>query len=287
VSLEALMLVIAGAVLHAMWNLSAKQAAGGVVFVWAFNTVSVLLTAPVAAWLWLNLPQSLSALAWLAIAASAVIHIAYNLVLLRGYQVGEFSVVYPVARGSGPMFAVFGALLWFGENPSLVGWLGIGAVLAGLFLIGGVVRSVVASPGLLPGIRWGLMTGVCIAAYTLIDAWAVKAIGVPVILYYSLGLIVRTVFLAPQMLQRRAVFRAEVRRNLRHILMIGVLSPMAYLLVLQAMTMAPLSYVAPVREVSMLIGVLIGARVLREAVSASRLAGAALMVTGVVLLGLA
>jgi len=287
VSLEALMLVIAGAVLHAVWNLSAKQAAGGVVFIWAFNTVSVLLTAPVAAWLWLSLPQALSAQAWLAIAASAVIHIAYNLVLLRGYQVGEFSVVYPVARGSGPMFAVLGALLWFGENPSLVGWLGIGAVLAGLFLIGGVVRNVVASPGLLPGIRWGLMTGVCIAGYTLIDAWAVRAIGVPVILYYSLGLIVRTVFLSPQMLARRAVFRAEIRRNLRHILLIGVLSPLAYLLVLQAMTMAPLSYVAPVREVSMLIGVLMGARVLREAVSASRLAGAVLMVMGVVLLGLA
>ncbi|TVT76281.1 MAG: EamA family transporter [Denitromonas halophila] len=286
-SLEALMLVIAGAVLHAVWNLSAKRAAGGVVFVWAFNMVSVLVTAPIAAWLWLDLPQALSAHAWLAISASAVVHIVYNLVLLRGYRVGEFSVVYPVARGSGPMFAVLGALLWFGENPSLVGWLGIGAVLAGLFLIGGVVRTVVASPGLLPGIHWGLMTGVCIAGYTLIDAWAVKAIGVPVILYYSLGLMVRTVFLAPQMLARRAVFRAEVRRNLRHIVMIGVLSPAAYLLVLQAMTMAPLSYVAPVREVSMLIGVLIGARVLREAVSASRLAGAGLMVAGVVLLGLA
>ncbi len=286
-SLEALLLVIAGAVLHAVWNLSAKQAGGGVVFVWAFNMVGVLLTAPIAVWLWLDLPHGLSAVAWMAIAASAVIHIAYNLVLLRGYQVGEFSVVYPVARGSGPMFAVLGALLWFGENPSLIGWLGIGAVLAGLFLIGGVVRSVVASPGLLPGIRWGLLTGMCIAAYTLIDAWAVKAIGVPVVLYYSLGLIARTVFLLPQVVHRRAVFRAECQRNLRHIVLIGVLSPAAYLLVLQAMTMAPLSYVAPVREVSMLIGVLIGARVLREAVSRPRLAGAALMVMGVVLLGVA
>lgn len=287
VGLDALLLVVCGALLHAVWNLSAKRAGGGVAFVWAFNFVSVVVTAPLAAWQWLALPQALGGAAWLAIGVSAVVHIAYNLVLLQGYRLGEFSVVYPVARGSGPMFAVLGALLWFGEMPSALGWAGIVAVLAGLFLIGGVVRAVVAAPGLLPGIRWGLLTGVCIAGYTLVDAWAVKALAVPVVLYYCLGLAVRTVFLTPQVLAGRAALRAEWQRNRTHILSIGVLSPAAYLLVLTAMTLAPVSYVAPVREVSMLVGVVIGARVLREAVSPVRLAGAGLMVLGVVLLGIA
>ncbi|MEZ5627971.1 MAG: hypothetical protein R3E34_10665 [Rhodocyclaceae bacterium] len=180
VGLDALLLVVGGALLHAMWNLSAKRAGGGVAFVWAFNFVSVMVTAPLAAWQWLAQPHALGGAAWLAIGVSALVHVAYNLVLLQGYRLGEFSVVYPVARGSGPMFAVLGALLWSGEMPSALGWAGIVAVLAGLFLIGGVVRAVVAAPGLLPWVSaGGCSPGCALGRPTLVDAWAVKALAVP------------------------------------------------------------------------------------------------------------
>lgn len=281
--INALLLVVAGALLHAVWNLSAKRAGGGTVFIWAFNAVSVLVTAPLAVASW----QPVGLSGWLAISASALIHIGYNLALLRGYRDSEFSVVYPTARGTGPLFAVFGALLLFGERPSAVGALGIACIVVGLFLLGGGRAVLARGQAAAVGVRWGALTGVFIAGYTLTDAWAVTHIGVPVALYYCLGLLVRTLVLVPVPLRESAALRACWRDSWRHVLVIGVCSPLAYLLVLQAMTMAPLSYVAPLREMSMLIGVVIGARVLREALTPARALGAVLMLAGVSLLSVA
>ncbi|MBT0963732.1 DMT family transporter [Denitromonas iodatirespirans] len=280
---DALLLVVAGALLHAVWNLSAKQAGGGTAFIWAFNAVSVAVTAPLAVVSW----QPVSLLGWAAIGASALIHIGYNLALLRGYRDSEFSVVYPTARGTGPLFAVLGALLLFGERPSALGALGIASIVLGLFLLGGGRAVLARGQAAAVGVRWGALTGVFIAGYTLTDAWAVTHIGVPVALYYCLGLLARTLMLAPGVLRAPSALRACWRDSRRHVLVIGVCSPLAYLLVLQAMTMAPLSYVAPLREMSMLIGVVIGARVLREALTPTRLLGAVLMLAGVSLLAMA
>ena len=281
---DALLLVVSGALLHALWNAAAKRASGGLPFVFLFGLVSALWVLPLAL---LIESQSLAALgvdAWLAILASAVVHIGYSLVLQKGYQQGDFSVVYPLARGTGPMFAVFGAVLLLGERPSLAGWLGIAAVLAGILSIAGGWRLRTAAPRVRAGLVWGVLTGCFIAGYTLIDGWAIKVVGITPGLYYGLGLLLRTVALAPAALADRPALINQWRLNRRHILTVGVLSPLAYLLVLSAMTRAPLAYVAPVRELSMLLGVVIGARLLRETLIPSRLVGAALMVGGIVLL---
>lgn len=282
---EALGLVIAGALLHALWNLFAKKAAGGLQFVWLFGVVSFLAALPFGALSWLENSQQLTVQAWLAIAGSALVHVVYSLVLQKGYRESDFSVVYPMARGTGPLFAVVGAIIVLGESPSPLGWLGIAAILVGILLVSGATQIVFRqSAKARAGLMWGGLTGVSIAAYTVIDGWAVKVLGVDPVLYYFLGLVLRTVFLAPQALGDLQGLHHQWRLNLRYIVAVGVLSPLAYTLVLFAMTMAPLSYVAPVRELSMLLGVLFGARLLREAFVPSRLIGTVCMVIGVALL---
>ena len=281
----ALSLVVAGALLHALWNLFAKKASGGLPFVWLFGIVSLAVSLPFGLSSWYANSQQLTIQAWVAIAGSALVHVAYSLVLQKGYRESDFSVVYPLARGTGPLFAVVGAIVVLGEAPSLLGWLGILAVLTGIFLISGTAQVLSApSPRTRAGLLWGTITGVSIAAYTVIDGWAVKALGIAPVLYYTLGLSLRTIILTPQALRDPQGLRLQWRANGRYIVAVGILSPLAYTLVLYAMTMAPLSYVAPIRELSMLLGVLFGAKLLRESFVPSRVIGTACMVAGIIML---
>lgn len=284
----ALSLVISGALLHALWNLCAKKAAGGLPFVWLFGLVSLLVALPFGWVSWSANAAQLSCSAWLAIVASALVHALYSLVLQKGYRASDFSLVYPLARGTGPLFAVFGAILVLGEVPNFLGWLGIAAVLLGIVLIAGLTQAfTLPSEKMRAGFVWGALTGVCIAGYTLIDGWAVKTLGLAPVLYYFLGLLLRSLLLAPQALRQPRALREQWRTNRSYIIAVGLLAPLAYTLVLFAMTMAPLSYVAPVRELSMLLGVVLGARLLREAFDPLRVIGTVCMVAGVVLLAFA
>jgi drug/metabolite transporter (DMT)-like permease len=282
---EALALVLVGALLHAMWNFSAKKASGGAAFVWLYGVVSMLLATPAALVVVLHDPQPVSASMWLAVIASAVLHVGYSLVLQRGYQASDFSVVYPLARGTGPLLSVFGAILVLDEMPTRLGWIGIAAILAGIFTIARAARIFQSADRRVSiGLMWGVLTGLFIAAYTVVDGWAIKALGMSPVLYYGLGLMIRTVLLAPSALREPQALREQWRRNRGHIIAVGVLSPLAYTLVLYALTRAPLSYVAPVRELSMLIGAFIGSRILREKSGLPRMIGTALMLAGVVML---
>ncbi len=284
---DALLLVMAGAILHAIWNLFAKKASGGLPFVWLFGLVSLGAALPFGIVSWLRHGPPPDGRAWAAILATAVVHIVYSLVLQQGYISSDFSVVYPLARGTGPLFAVALAVVLLRESPSALGWAGIASILAGLFLISGALRVFSSSSRTLAGLGWGSLTGLCIAAYTVIDGWAVKSLGMPPVLYYSLGLTLRTFLLAPVALRAPQALCDQWRSNGRWAIGVGILSPLAYTLVLFAMQRAPLSYVAPVRELSMLGGVLIGTGVLRESFLPSRVAGTVLMVAGVVLLAFA
>jgi len=280
-----LTLVLFGALAHAAWNLLAKKASGGTPFVWLYGLVSVVAASPFGAYAWFQNARPLTAQAWIAIACSALLHLAYSLVLQKGYRASDFSVVYPLARGTGPLFSVLGAILVLGEAPSPLGWIGILAIVAGIFLISDGMRALsLQAPATRAGVRWGIATGAFIAAYTVVDGWAVKTLGIAPILYYVLGLALRTAFLAPQALSAAPALRAQWRRNRIFIVGVGVLSPLAYTLVLYAMTLAPLVYVAPIRELSMLIGVMFGASVLRESLTPARALGTLCMLIGVVAL---
>ena len=136
------------------------------------------------------------------------------------------------------------------------------------------------------GIAYGLLTGVFIAAYTLVDGYAVKFLLMSPILLDYLSNFVRLGFLAPAVLRDRPAAAALWRGQWKYALVVAVISPIGYVLVLYAMQVAPLSHVAPAREVSMLFAALIGGRLLGEGDRALRIAGAACIAFGVMTLAL-
>lgn len=289
---SALGLVLLAALLHATWNLAAKRAGGDHRFSFIASVMVSVGWLPVVLWVGLDEVAHWTAWTWACVAASAVLHLVYFNVLLHGYKVSDLTVVYPVARGSGPLLTVLGAALWLQEPLSLTGALGAGLVCAGVFIVAG-------GPGLLrqahdparrarvlAGIRWGALTGAFIAGYTLVDGYAVKVLLVgPIVLDY-LGNVLRLPFLAPAALRDRAALALAWRTQWRHALVVATLGPLGYVLVLYAVKLAPLSHVAPARELSMLFAALLGGQLLGEGDRWLRLAGAACIAAGVVTLAL-
>ncbi len=272
----ALGLVLASAVLHATWNLVAKRAGGatrGPAFVFSFSVLTAVVYAPFAiAAGGLRAPE----------AGAAALHVGYFLALQHGYRVGDLSVVYPLARGGGPALATLGAIAWFGERPS--GWALIGTALV---VAGAAVLATGRPPAgvrLAPALRWGGITALFIALYTLWDAWAVVHVGVPPLLFLWWSELARALMLAPLALARPADVAHVWRRHRGAVVAVATLSPLAYLLVLTAFQLAPVSLVAPTREVSVLIGAWLGISVLGEGGRRRRLVAAATRVLGVALL---
>lgn len=287
-SFAAFALVVLAAFIHATWNLLSKRAANaGAAFVLAYTAIACVGYAPWVAWLLARGDLKWSAAAVTCIALSGAIHLAYSLCLQRGYQVADLSVVYPVARGTGPMLSSLGAFLLLGEMPSAQGLLGLFAVVLGIGLIS--TQGNLANfrrPGGQAGLRWGGATGFLIANYTVVDAYAVKTVGIqPVILDWFANL-VRVVLLAPIALRNPYAAWARMRNHWPLAIGVGLLSPLSYILVLAALESgAPLSIVAPLREMSMMVGAVFGMIILHEPVGRGRLLGCLVLAVGVILLG--
>ena len=285
--LAALGLVVTGAFMHAIWNFLAKKASGGLPFVWMYGLVSLVLALPIVIIFCVENPQSFGGAAIAAAISSAVLHVVYSLVLQHGYRVSDFSIVYPLARGTGPLFSVLGAVLLLHEVPSVPGWVGIALILCGVFLVSGGTKmfSGPRRPNEQRGVTWGIVTGLLISCYTLVDGWAIKSLGASPIVFYGIGLLFRTLLVAPFAMRDTDQLRVQWRQHKGNIIAVGILSPCAYVLVLFAMKIAPLSYVAPARELSMLLGAYMGAKLLKEQDLRVRSVGAVLMGAGVFALG--
>ncbi|MBP8144341.1 DMT family transporter [Pseudorhodoferax sp.] len=298
-SVHALVLVLAAALLHALWNVAAKRArqggrhgAAGQGDQLAFQLLTALavalLWAPAGLWVSVGELPRWGAEAWAVVLLSAAVHLAYFSALLTGYAKADLTVVYPLARGSGPLLSAFAAVLLLGERPGWLGWTGLAAIVLGVLLITGLLRRKPLTPAVAAGVRWGLLTGALIASYTVIDAWAIKRLQLhPLAFDYWCNLL-RIPLLLP-FVWRLAVPGSVVsgwRAERRAVLLIGACSPMAYVLVLWALQTAPLSAVAPARECSMLFAALLGGQLLKEGDRAARLLGAGAIAVGVALLGL-
>jgi len=283
----ALCLVLAAALLHASWNLVAKKAGGGNHFVLLGALFVAFLWAPAAVWVGVEAVARLGVREWAVLGLSAVLHVLYFRTLLHGYSVADLTVVYPVARGSGPLLSSLGAVVLLGERLSLVSAAGALAVVCGVFLIAG-------GPGLWRkahdpaqrervrrGALWGALTGAFIAGYSVIDGYAVKLLLVSPILVDYIGNLLRVPVMLPFALRDPRGFVRALRSQWRPALVVATLGPLSYVLVLYAVTMAPLSHVAPAREVSMLFAALLGGQLLGEGDRALRLLGAAGIALGV------
>lgn len=290
--LSALLLVILAGFIHACWNIVAKKAGGDVRF--AFFTAMVLMVfwAPVGLWVgWQQLPLW-GWPEWGLISVSAAVHVVYYISLLRGYRKADLTVVYPLARGSGPLLSSLAAIVLLGEHITATGLCGIAAVVSGVFLIAGgpgLFRGAFDPPQrarLRKGVQYGLLTGVFIAAYTVVDGYGVKVLLLSPILIDYFGNLMRLLILAPPVLRDPAEALSLWKTQWKSATVIGIVSPVSYVLVLYAMQVAPLSHVAPAREVSMLFAALLGGQLLGERNRLARFLGASLIAFGVIALSL-
>lgn len=283
-TLFALCLVLLAAVTHACWNISAKYAAESRHFVWLFSAGSVIVYGPIVIGVVLVEQPQFGPQHWLALAATSVLHLLYSITLQRGYRHSDLSVVYPIARGTGPLLSFIGAVVLLGEAATLQSVLGLVLIVSGILLVAGLIGHHERAPGV--GVFYGLLTGVFIAAYTLNDGWAVKVLMISPFVIDLTGNLFRMLVLAPRAWRDRAQVAIEAKVYRRPIIIVSVLGPLGYILVLFAMRLAPVSHVAPARELSTLVGAWFGSRLLRESSGPWRIAGAALIVAGVISLAL-
>jgi uncharacterized membrane protein len=281
----ALGLILTAAVIHATWNYLLKRSGGGTAFVWLFATLSAVIYAPLAAVVvWWTAPK-LTLMSYFLMLVSAVIHTAYYLLLDRGYRSGDLSLVYPIARGSAPLVTVAVAVLFLGETPSALAIGGALLIAFGAVTVTGDFAKL-RSSGNLPAVGFALLTGCMIASYTVVDKLAVAAFLVPPLVHDWATNLGRVFIMAPLAMRQRAQLHAVWQRRRFEIVAVAVLCPLSYILVLSAMVFTPVSYVAPAREISILVAALLGAQLLREGDSIRRLCGAAAMVTGIVCLAI-
>jgi drug/metabolite transporter (DMT)-like permease len=285
VSAVALALVLGAAVIHATWNYLLKRSGGGTAFVWLFALLSAVIYAPLtAAVVWWTQPP-LTWMSFVLMAASALIHTAYFMLLDRGYRTGDLSLVYPLARGSAPLVTVCVAVLLLNERPSALAIAGALLIAGGAVVLTGNFTKLRES-GSLAAVVFALLTGCMIASYTVVDKLAVAAFFVPPLLQDWSSNLGRVVVMTPMALRQRRELGRVWRQHRGAIIAVAVLCPLSYILVLTAMVFTPVSYVAPAREVSILVGALMGAHLLAEADAGRRLAGAGAMLGGIVCLAI-
>lgn len=282
----AIVLALSAAVAHAAWNVVAHNVSrAGVPFLWWGALASTVIWIGVIPFTGGLGTDDLAGFA-LGVAVSSVLHVLYMSVLQRGYQAGDLSTVYATARGSGPFLSVIIAMLLLGERPSVVALVGVALVIAGVVAVGIVGRTASAGTrrGLDPAVLFGLLTGVMIATYTIWDAHAVREWSLSPVAFMVGTTLAQLPFYSVGVRGRWGAVLDLGRREWRRILAFGILSPLSYILVLQAITIAPVALIAPLREVSVVLVSLFGAFVLRESRPAWRVAASVVVVAGIVLL---
>jgi drug/metabolite transporter (DMT)-like permease len=284
VTAQALGLILTAACIHASWNLLAKRAGGGAAFVWAAASAGGLIWLPITV-----LRGEFGQVQWtplvlLFLLGSGVLQTLYFLTLQRGYQAGDLSLVYPLARGTGPLFSTLGAILLLGEQPTMLGLAGAALIVGGVFVIASGAGGGATGFNRRAAVGYGVLTGLFIASYTLWDKVAVSQLHLPPVLYDTMSVLVRAALLLPIGLRRWPQVVQLWRVHKGAILGVGFFSELGYILVLVAMQTTPVIYTAPLREVSILIATVLGALLLHEGQLRRRLPAATAILLGVLAL---
>lgn len=286
----ALLLVIAAALFHAIWNLLYKRAKDKPAFAWLFGLAAVVLYLP--AFLFLVVQQPIPREGWYLIGASGVIHTLYFAFLGHGYSLGDLSLVYPLARGTGPLLVLVWATAFLSERVSPFGLAGILLVVGGVYLLHlrelswrGLVAPLRSIAG--RSTRVALLSGLLISLYTVIDKVGVSYVQPLVYMYLFTALY--CLLYGPYVLRSRGVatIASEWRANALPIVMVGFLMVFTYTLVLFAMTLSNVSYVAAARELSVVFGAAMGTLLLKEPYGQAKVGGSILIALGVAMIGLA
>ena len=288
----AVTLILAAAVIHATWNLMAKKAGGGATFVWLFTMVSCVVYAPLGLWIVFMQQPHVGAVGWFFIFGSAVLRLLYFLMLQGGYRTGDLSLVYPLARGTGPTLATLAAIVILQERPSALVLLGAAFVIFGVILIS-LGPSESHASHRRAAITYGFLCGLFIASYSVWDKVAVSTHGaaihtldvpVPPLMLQVFSNLGISILMTPYAVRNWQQVQADWTTHRETAIGIAILYPAAYTLVLWAMSFTDLSYIASAREISILFGALLGTQLLGEGFTRRRLIAASTMVLGVILL---
>ncbi len=277
-------LVIA-AIGHGIWNLLAKRSVNQQVFIALAVAAGALVLTPFA----LMRPWQVGTTGWILIAASALFELIYYLLLGGAYARGDMSVVYPLARGSSPLFVMLIAFAWHAESPSPLGLFGVLLVVLGVYIL--PLRTMRPSDLFAPlaslrnrASQLALLTGLMIAGYSVVDKEGVKH--VDPVLFYWLVLTLSVVVLLPYLhLTRPGVVAREWRSNWRNVLIVGAILVAGYLVILYVLQSNPVGYATAVRSISVPFGALLGVLVLKERFSVPKLIGTAVIFAGVACIG--
>jgi drug/metabolite transporter (DMT)-like permease len=284
-SITAVVLILSSAFIHAIWNLLAKRAGGeGVVFIWLFMACSAVLLWPVALGVYLIQKPDIGSLELGFMGGTALLHLVYFLVLQRGYSVGDLSLVYPLARGTGPTLSTIMAVMILGERPSAATIGGLILVVFGVVLLTWRGKSSESDEKTRAAIKWGILCGICIGTYSVWDKYAISELSIPPVLLELCTGFAICVMLTPHAWANRVAVRRVWHSHRWEVLGVAILAPASYILILTAMASTPLSSIAPSREISILIAAVLGTRFLGEQHTVRRLFAAGAMVCGVILL---
>lgn len=285
----AILLIVLSAFAHSGWNFLTKRARNPEIFTWSAALSANVLLLPAAIYLLLTSPPS--PIGWLFIGATWTLHLAYFTTLSRAYRDADLSLAYPMARGTGLLLIPVLGVFLLHEHVAPGAAVGVGLIAAGIFAVSFGNAFSTGLPGLRAmlrqsGVRYALATGVIISAYSVVDKQGVAHVSPVLYMYFlttagSLGM--------PLFLRRafpRADFVAEWKLNRQSIVLTGMLQFAAYALVLTALRASRVSYVAPFREIGIVIGVLMGVVLLDEPFKRGRLIGAAMIVAGAIAIAL-
>ncbi|MEO5692287.1 MAG: DMT family transporter [Usitatibacter sp.] len=278
----ALGLVIFSAFVHASWNFLLKKSGGGTGLITAASALSLLVYLPVAGSVVYLYGYQFQPMHLALMFGSGMIHTAYFLLLDRAYRSGgDLSIVYPLARATGPLLTILIAIVLLGERPGP-------AAIAGAVLIGASALALTGNPfawhrsDARQAVGFALLTGCMIAIYTIWDKSSVAAWLIPPLVYDWGCNFFRVCVLLPLTRNRNPGAMAVAWREKRQtVVAIALLSPLSYILVLTAMVFTPVSLIAPAREVSILFAALMGAHLLREGDLTRRLVAGVGMVLGI------
>jgi len=282
--LTALGLLLAAAMMHTTWNLLVKRAKEKQVFIWCSLIVGTIIFSP----LLLTSPLFLVS-TWPYLISSALVEVIYYITLIRAYENGDFSLVYPMARGAAPAFLLIWATFFLGERPRFFGLMGIALLVFGLIIVGGKTWWTLRKTSGFSKSALALALGVacCISIYTAIDGAAVHHVSpLP---YTVLVIALAALFITPAVVKRYGndAIADEWRANWLRITLVGLFTLLAYMLALKAYTIARVSYAGAVREISVVFAAFVGWRWLGESFGAIRLVGALFIFAGILVIAFA
>jgi drug/metabolite transporter (DMT)-like permease len=268
-------LILFAALLHASWNALLR---GGADRLWSMTVMCLAVAlASVVMAVFLAPPAQAS---WMYAVLSAVLHVGYNLFLVRSYRAGDLGQTYPISRGSSPLLITIAASAFAGERVEMSALLGIALVAGGIISLAFNGRKLAV-----PSLPYALGTGCFIAAYSVVDGIGVRLSGAP--MAYTVwmcalwGVLMPAVYIG----LRGAGNLFILRPGFATASIGGLVSLLAYGIVIYAMSGAPMGAVSALRETSVLFAALIGYFFLGETLTVRKMLACAVIAAGTIIIG--